>query len=109
MLVSCTRSLVEVRGEGGEQDLTKSTAQLAKPRFAQATASLSGVPTFVGNIDTDEALRASLDATSPDGSVILIAVSGQEHMVTALNIILQVRGTTQRNSTNCRVSFIQSF
>ena len=48
-------------------------------------------PPFNGNIDTEDALRTAVDAASyGDGKVVLVAVSGQPHLVTALNMILQV-------------------
>jgi threonine dehydrogenase-like Zn-dependent dehydrogenase len=46
---------------------------------------------FYGPMDTDEALRRAFDATSPDGRVVLVATAGGDHVVTALNLILQVR------------------
>jgi hypothetical protein len=45
---------------------------------------------FYGLMDTDEALRRAFDATSDNGRVVLVATAGGDHVVTALNLILQV-------------------
>lgn len=46
---------------------------------------------FFGPVDSDESLSAAIDIAAPRGRMLLVAVSGPDHMVTALNMISQFR------------------
>ena len=62
---------------------------LHDPSHAEAGGAMAP-DAFYGLMDTDEALRRAFDATSDDGRVVLVATAGGDHVVTALNLILQV-------------------
>eukprot|EP00959_Pyramimonas_sp_CCMP1952_P236165 4935615-Pyramimonas_sp.AAC.2 len=46
---------------------------------------------FFGNVDSDANLSAAVDVAAQHGRMVLVAVGGADHLVTALNIISQFR------------------
>ena len=46
---------------------------------------------FFGNVDSDTNLSIAIDAAAPNGRMVLVAVGGANHVVTALNIVSQFR------------------